>query len=373
MTGEISETGRIAIVLPDLRGGGVERIRLVLASEFLKRGFGVDLVLARVEGELLDDVPDGCRIIDLAAPRLRWIFPALRRYLRSERPQGVLAAMWPLTGIACLAVGTSGVPARLVVSEHNDFRMAPAISPPERVLLRMLGKWIYRPADAVVAVSRGVEESLHECAGLDAGKTRVIYNPLREPSDSPWLADDLPLRAWWHGGGARLLTVGALKRQKAHDVLLRALAALDTHPDSRLIVLGEGSLRSEIHDLAKRLGLADRVRMPGFRSDPFPFMRDADLFVLSSAWEGFGNVLIEAMACGTPVVSTDCPSGPREILADGAHGILVPPGDHAALGAGIDAALRDRPKPEMLKQRAREFSPAGAATAYLTAMFGPRA
>ncbi|HSF94525.1 MAG TPA: glycosyltransferase [Thermohalobaculum sp.] len=370
MTGETSGKGRIAIVLPDLRGGGAERLNLILAREFLDRGFGVDLVLARVEGDLLDDVPDGCRIVDLAAPRLRWVFPALRRYLRSERPLGVLAAMWPLTGIACLAVRTARVPVRLVVSEHNDFRLAPAITSRERFLLRIFGGWIYRPADAVVAVSQGVAESLHRCAGLEAGKTRVIYNPLREPSGGPWPSEDLPLREWWNAGGKRLLTVGALKPQKAHDVLLQALAALDSHPDSRLIVLGEGPLRSETQALAERLGLAARVRLPGFRRDPFPFMSEADLFVLSSSWEGFGNVLIEAMACGTPVVSTDCPSGPSEILANGTYGVLVPPGDPAALASGVDAALCAPPRPELLKQRAREFSPARAATAFLTAMFG---
>ena len=371
MTSKNDEIGRVAIVLPDLRGGGVERVRLILANEFLDLGFSVDLVLARVAGELLGDVPDRCRVIDLAAPRFRSVWPALHKYLRRERPRGVLAAMWPLTGIACFAARTSRVPFKLVVSEHNDFRMAPAITQAERHVLKLLGRWIYEPAAAVVAVSRGVEESLHQCAGLNHNKTRVIYSPFRQPIGGQFLSDDAPLLDWWNGASARLLTVGTLKAQKAHDVLLCALSKLRSHCDARLIILGDGPLRPETEELIVKLRLEDRVRMPGFRLDPFPFMTLADLFVLSSAWEGFGNVLIEAMACGTPVVSTDCPSGPREALADGVYGTLVPPNDPGKLAQAIAEALRRPADAERLKFRSRQFSPRSAAQSYLEAMFGP--
>ena len=365
-------TVKLAILLPDLRGGGVERVRLILASEFLDLGFDVDLVLARVAGELLGDVPDPCRVIDLAAPRSRSIWPALHNYLRRERPRGVLAAMWPLTGIACFAARTSRVPFKLVVSEHNDFRMAPAITQAERHVLKLFGRWIYEPAAAVVAVSRGVEESLHQCAGLNHDKTRVIYNPFRQRSGGQFLSDDAPLLDWWNGGSARLLTVGTLKTQKAHNILLRAIAKLCSDCDARLIILGDGPLRSETEELVVKLQLEDRVRMPGFRLDPFPFMTCADLFVLSSAWEGFGTVLIEAMACGTPVVSTDCPSGPREALADGVYGTLVPPNDPGKLAQGIEEALSKPADAEQLKFRAQQFSPRSAAQSYLEAMFGSK-
>lgn len=368
-TGNVSD--RIALVLPDLRGGGAERVRLLLAAEFLERGLSVDLVLGRVSGELLSDVPEACRIVDLAAPQFRRIWPALHAYLQDARPRAVLAGLWPLTGLTCLAARTSRVPLRLVVSEHSDFRMTPAITRIERHSLKMFGRWIYAPASMVVAVSRGVEESLHQCAGLDSRKTRVIYNPVRQPQGTGFLAEDAHLRDWWTSGGRRLLTVGTLKPQKAHDTLLQALAQLRNHPDARLVILGDGPLRRETETLVAKLGLGGRVRLPGFRNDPFPFFTQADLFVLSSSWEGLGNVLIEAMACGTPVVSTDCPSGPREILADGLYGRLVPPNDPGALARAVETALSERPDVEKLKHRAQQFSPTAAADSYLETLLGP--
>lgn len=364
------EGRRVAILLPDLRLGGVERVRLLLAAEFIKRGLKVDLVLGRASGELLDQVPDGCRQVNLEAPRLRRILPALRDYLKRERPDGMLASVWPLTGIACLALRLSRAPCALVVSEHNDFRLVPAITRFEKSALRLFGPRFYAPASRVIAVSQGVADSLQKCARLGRTKIRVIHNPVRLPNPRPLPAEDQPLLDWWEAGGPRLLTIGSLKRQKAHDVLIRALAALGAYPDALLLILGEGPLRAETERLAAQLGLDQRVWLPGFRVDPDRFLERADLFVLSSSWEGFGNVLVEAMACGTPVVSTDCMSGPREILQDGAFGHLVPPGDPQALAQGIARALAAPTDPERLKRRAGDFTVAAAADAYLEELFG---
>ena len=364
------EGRRIAILLPDLRLGGVERVRLLLANEFIKRGLKVDLLLGQATGDLLNQIPDGCRSVTLDAPRLRWALPALRSYLAREKPAGLLASVWPLTGIACLALRLSRAPCALVVSEHNDLRLVPALTRAEKAMLRLFGPWFYAPASRVIAVSQGVADSLQDCARLRRTKMRVIHNPVRPPNLRPLPAEDQPLIDWWEAGGPRLLTIGSLKPQKAHDVLLRAIAALDSHPNARLMILGEGPLRLETERLAAQLGLDKRVRLPGSRVDPDRFLEKADLFVLSSSWEGFGNVLVEAMACGTPVLSTDCMSGPREILADGALGGLVPPGDPRALAQGIAQALANPSDPTRLKQRAGEFSVATAADAYLEELFG---
>ena len=361
---------RVALVLPDLRGGGAEQVALQLGRAFLDRGLEVDFVLVQAAGELLGERPAASRLVDLGAPRFRSAWLPLHRYLRRERPDCLLPSMWPLTAIACLAARTARIGCRVIASEHTDFRPALEVSATDRAILRRFGRWLYGPAHLVVAVSSGVRDGLRDCVGLGPDRTAVIHNPLRRPSGNLPDRDDLPLFEWWRSAGPSLLTVGNLKPQKAHDVLIRALPAMRAHPDARLIILGDGPLRTETAALVERLGLGDRVRLPGFRTDPFPFMEAADLFVLSSVWEGFGMVLIEALACGTPVVSTDCPSGPREVLADGAYGILTPPGDVEALAEAIDRALGQPADPDRLKRRAEDFSPDRVADAYLAQMFG---
>lgn len=365
----VGEGRRIALLLPDLRGGGAERASITLAGALRGLGCEIDFVLARAGGALMAEVPDGCRIVDLEVVRMRSIVPGLRRYLGCERPDGLIANMWPLTVLSCLALRSCSSRPPLVVAEHTDLRMARAIGRRQRPFLRLAGRWLYRPASAVVAVSAGVRDSLHEAAGLPQEWTRVIHNPLRQPSASGFTAEDADLARWWSEGSPRLLTVGALAPAKAHDVLLRALAGLREHPDARLVILGEGPLRAETEELVSRLGLGERVRLPGFRPDPFPFMRAADLLVLSSAWEGFGLVLIEALACGTPVVSTDCPSGPAEALDHGRFGTLAPPNDPPALAQAIKTALRAPWDAKDLESRARQFAPEEVARQYLDALF----
>lgn len=363
---------RVAIVLPDLRGGGVERVRLSLAEQFLAEGFEVDFVLWHSGGELLADVPARCRVFALGAQRLRdGIVPAVR-YLRRERPDAILAAIWPLSVATVVARALSRHRPRLVVSDHNQLsRQYGGKSRGHRLFLSGSMAAAYRLADARVAVSAGVADDLAELSGMGRDRFTVIHNPLPIRAGVAPASVAAAQAAWGEGGGRRILSVGSLKPQKNHALAIRALARQGDRM-ARLLILGEGHCRGALEALARSEGVADRVFLPGFAADPMPFFHAADLFVLASDYEGFGNVIVEALSCGLPVVATDCPSGPSEILDDGRFGDLVPVGDAEAMARAMTAALGREPDRELLFRRAASFSPENAARAYLSLLFPER-
>lgn len=359
---------KIAIVLPDLRGGGAERMRLQLATEWLTRGYEVDFVLLRRNGDLLQLVPQSSRIINLDILHFRDALLPLRAYLRQQRPSVMLAAMWPLTVVAVAASRLSCTGVRTVVSDHNTLSQSYGYkSPMHRALLQASMALVYPMADIRIAVSKGVAADLSILSGIKQDRFRVIYNPAAAGGTEPGGAD-LPVDlADVHG--PLILTVGTLKDQKNHALLIEAFSLLAPDSDATLCILGEGALRGKLEQLVIQYGLQERVLLPGFQVYPASWYRRADLFVLSSKYEGFGNVIVEALEHGVPVVSTDCPSGPREILCDGKYGRLVPVGDAGALAEAMQAALSESPDRELLKLRARDFSVEKIATEYLDVMF----
>ncbi len=361
--------GRIAILLPDLRGGGVERVRLVLAREFIRLGYSVDFVLRKAGGELLDLVPDTARVINLKSPRVRNLVWPLVRYLRRERPDALLASMWPLTTLAPAAARLAGYKGRVVVSEHNALSVQYRNwGQAHRHMLRLSMAAGYRAADARVAVSAGVADDLAALSGHARDRFRVIYNPVRPPQ-SPTLSEMERTEALWQGPlGSRILSVGSLKAQKNHGLLINAVARMQ-HRTAKLLLLGQGAAEASLRRIAAELEIADRVIFAGFRVDPLPFYATADLFALSSDYEGFGNVIVEALGHGLPVVSTDCPSGPAEILENGRFGRLVPVGDAEALARAMDEALASDHDREALRRRAADFAPEIAASKYLELLF----
>ena len=337
-------TQRLAIFLPSLNGGGAERVMVTLANAFAERGYVVDLVLASAEGPYLDDVSRAVRVIDLHADRVIKAMLPLARYLRRERPQALLSALNHANVVAVLAHWLARVPCRLVASEHTTISVESArVRGLAAKAVYALVPWAYRRADAIVAVSRESATDLERFARLPAGSVQAIYNPFdldrirrlaAEPLDHPWFAPgQLPV----------VLAIGRLTEPKDFPTLIRAFAALRARRSARLLILGEGELRGELEALVQSCGLTpDDVQMPGFVVNPFAYLSRCAVFVLSSRWEGFGNVLVEAMACGAPVVSTDCPSGPREILEDGRWGRLVPVGDVEALAQAIIETLKSQ-------------------------------
>ncbi|MEO4045283.1 glycosyltransferase [Hoeflea sp. CAU 1731] len=354
--------------MPDLRGGGAEKVQIDLAREFNRSGHQIEFVLMQKRGELLTKVEEFFTVVDLGENRIRDLLYSLPRYLRHSRPNVFMAAMWPLTVVAPIAQRLSGHNSMVLVSEHNTLSVQYAnwgwLHRHAQRVSMAIG---YRLADHRVGVSSGVVRDIAALSGLHPEAFDVIYNPVpsrTEPSAEAMYAAE----ALWSGPkGTRIVTVGSMKAQKNHPLLLRAFARLD-RPDARLMFVGDGAERHAVLSLANELGIADQVILVGFQSDPTPFYKTADLFVLSSDYEGFGNVIVEALSCGTPVVSTDCPSGPAEILEKGRHGMLTTPGDPKELSCAIETMLSSTVDREALKRRAAKFSPEIAASQYLELM-----
>lgn len=357
---------RLAFLLPNFVGGGAERVALTLIEGLVERGHQVDLLLAQAVGELLPLVPASVRVTDLKAPRMRHVIWPLARYLRRNRPLGLLALMWPMPVLAVSARFLARSKTRIVTSDHGILSNGYRGKPGTLAALRLTVRLLYPLAEARVTASAAIADDLADLSGLQRQSITVITNPIPVPDS---IISNEDAEAQWEGTDARILTVGSLKPAKNHALLLAAFAELAKSRDARLIILGEGAMREELEQCARRLGIADRVRMPGFRTDPWPYYASADLFVLSSDTEGFGNVLVEAMAAGLPVVSTDC-AGPREVLDGGKYGQLVPIGDASALRAAMEKALDECPDTECLKDQAAQYRPDIASELYRRLLIG---
>jgi glycosyltransferase involved in cell wall biosynthesis len=358
----------IALFLPGLSGGGAERITLLLAEGFAARGLKVDLVVAVGQGPYLDQVPTRVRLIDLGALEPAAKLVALARYLRQHRPPALLSALDHINIAGC-ARRLVGARTRIVLGIHNTMSVHLAGSSGRRGVFRgLLLRAFFRYADDIVAVSQGVANDLVAYTGLAPSRVRVIYNPVVTPElyklaqeeiDHSWLLDrSVPV----------VLAVGRLTAQKDFPTLLRAFAVARRDCPCRLVFLGDGEERSRLEALTRELGVADAVAFLGFVQNPYAWMSRSHVLALSSRWEGLPTVLIEALAVGTPVISTDCPSGPREILADGEFGTLVPVGDVDALGRAIGGTLRVPGDRARLRRRAEAFTLDRAVDNYLDAL-----
>lgn len=360
---------RIAVLLPNLRAGGAERLHLSLANDWLARGFEVEFVLLQPEGELLAQLPPGTHVHALQAPRFRQAIRPLVRYLRHNRPAVLLAAMWPLTSVAVLAARLACGGTRVVISDHSILsRSYAGRGRLHRCFMRLSMAATYGAAAACIGVSGGVARDQAALAGIDPDRVTVIHNPAAlgqfDADATSELPTDLPSLP-----GPLILCVGTLKAVKDHALLVEAFARLPDDLHATLCILGEGELRGALEAQVRGLGLQGRVLLPGYRADPYPYYRQADLFVLSSRHEGFGNVIVEALECGVPVVSTDCPTGPREILQDGRYGRLVPMDDPAAFAAAMAHALQESHDVAALQARASDFLVESISTQYLELLF----
>jgi glycosyltransferase involved in cell wall biosynthesis len=326
-----------------------------LIEGLVDAGVGVDLLLPPgVRPEAVDiGVEVGIHPLDLG--RQDTALSALNRYVHERRPDVLLSNR----------DRASALLARLPMGEppYRVFRVGTDVL--ERTKGKhLLSRWrarrglaeIFSRADGLIGVSEGACSTLRELLrGRRTPPIYRVYSPLdregidrlaQEPVSHPWLAVE---------GPPLVLSVGRLVRTKDHATLLKAFRRVLDRRECRLLILGEGRQRPKLEALIKRLGLGDAVKLPGFVANPFPYMAGADLFVLSSVFEGFGNVLVESLALGTPCVSTDCKSGPREILADGRFGALVPVGDIERLANAIGSALEQAPRSELLRETVARF------------------
>ncbi|QOD11858.1 glycosyltransferase [Psychrobacter sp. 28M-43] len=357
---------KIAIFLPNLKGGGAERVFVNLSNAFVKRGFEVDIILIQECGELLDSLDKEVHIIDLDKKRIRQSFIPLISYLKKNKPDAFITVMWPLTVIGILAFRLSSCNGSVIVSDHNTLSLSTAgFNRLKKAILAKSIKYFYPLADIRLAVSKGVSEDIKHFSGLKNCKIDVIYNPVLIHSENEFLTKPKTERL-------RVINVGSFKTQKNQSLLIKAFAKIAHIIDVELVILGDGPLRTDLEALVQELNLSNYVIFLGFKKDVTAEYIKSDLFVLSSDYEGFGNVLVEAMSVGTPVVSTDCKSGPREILCDGKYGKLVPVNDVDALAQAMLQSLQEEHDVEGLKRRAADFSVDKIASQYLDIMFPER-
>jgi glycosyltransferase involved in cell wall biosynthesis len=355
---------RIAFVVPDLRGGGAERVAVTLVNDLARRGHDVDLLLMQRSGELLELVDQGVRLIDLKAPRARNVPVPLARYLRQERPDVIQLSMWPLTVVGILARLLSGSRARIVISDHAVLsNHVPASVQP---FLRLTTRTFYPQADARVTVSQGAARDLAGISGLPESGFIVIPNPIDFPSK---IERSAAVDALWGSASKHVLTVGHLKAVKNQGFLIQAFSKLPVDLDAALMILGTGPLEDELRRQASELGLEDRVLFPGYAVDPWPFYASADLFVLGSDEESFGNVLVEAQFAGLPIVST-INTGASEVLGGGEFGTLVERGDVDGFARAMEEALRSTKARFGGKERALAISGARSFDRYETLLLG---
>ena len=394
---------RITVLLPSLDGGGAERSMLNLVNAFLKRGREVDLVLCRAKGAYLKNVPSDARFVVLRsaggfggrmgalranigrlgtvmrpvilpskiAPEIEYL-GSLRRYLKERRPDVMLSALTYANLIALWARNQADPQLPVVVSERialsqHCYNQSSRRKWRWRYLPPLVGD-SYPDAQAIISVSNQVADDLSAVAGLNRETITTIYNPVVDdelrsqcaaPLDHPWFAPQSP---------PVILGVGRLAQQKDFSTLIRAFARLRAIREARLVILGEGKQRPLLEALVNNLGLDADVQLPGFVNNPFQFMARAASLVLSSEYEGLPGVLIQALACGCPVVSTACPGGSAEILCEGEYGPLVPVGDDVALCEAIESVLDHPLEKRELMERAEQFSTDCAAEQYLSVL-----
>lgn len=351
----------IALFLPALNDGGAERVFVNLAGALARKNHAVDLLVVKKEGPYLAQVSPQVRVIELGGRGMLRSFWPLVGYLRQHGPRVLFSAL-PGPNLVALAAKILS-PTRVIITQHMHISGDMAIARKLRTKIRALCmRFFYRFADGFMCVSEGLADDFARHTGVRRNRITVIHNPVYDP-DILQRAKEDPHHPWFEERAAPvLLSVGRLAPPKDYETILNAIMDLPV----RLIVLGEGPLRSHLEGMIKKLGLQDRVDLPGFAENPYAYMARADLLVHSTHFEGFGNVLVEALAVGTPVVATDCPSGPAEILEQGRWGKLVPVGDPVAMRRAIQATLET---PEIdkigLRQRAQYFSIERAAEQYL--------
>jgi len=341
---------------------------VTLANAIAARGFTVDMVVAAARGPYLKELSPAVRLVDLRAERVVSALMPLIRYLCSERPVAMLSAMSHANTIALVARGLSGVSTRVVVSERGtisgEYKLAKGVIP--HLIYKLLPA-IYRTADGICTVSEGASLDLAKFARIPVHKISTIYNPFdlklienraQQPLVHPWFLTGQP---------PVIMAIGRLNEAKDFPVLIRAFSRLRESHTARLLILGEGEMRPSLEEQVAECGLSqDELQMPGFVDNPYAYLARCALFVLSSRREGLPGSLIEAMACGTPVISTDCPSGPVEILEKGRWGSLVSVGDEQGLAEAM-AAMLDTPRDQLpdVRQRAKDFDQERAVEAYL--------
>lgn len=355
----------IAIFIRDLDGGGAQRVVINLLQGMIEQGIIPDLILSSVTGSFLNQVPPEVRIINLNSKTVMASIPALTKYLIQVKPKALISHLHSNNVASIISRDLARVSTRLLLVSHTNFSLEKLSLPKKAKLLPTLMKFLYRRSATLIAVSQGAARNLEDELNFKKNVVKTLYNPVisknifdkaNEHVEHPWLQPKQP---------PVFLTVGRLIKDKDHKNLIKAFAYLRSKHIAKLIILGEGDFQNELKALTKELGVETDVDIPGFVSNPYAYMSKASGFVLTSLHEALPTVLIEAMACGCSIISTDCPYGPREILDNGKYGLLIPLQDPVKLAEAMEYILDNPVDKAILLKRAHEFSIESIVNQYL--------
>jgi glycosyltransferase involved in cell wall biosynthesis len=337
--------GRLGFFLPTLQAGGTERTFVNLAVDFFAAGYTVDIVLKDKKGEFLAELPPGIQVLDLKASRMIAAIPGLTCYIRAEKPHALISGLelpnliLVLSKMLARSHSRTIVTIRSMVSKHHRYFL------PTRSLERLAMRSIYPLADYMVAVSNRAAQDFSNYVGVTGEKIKVIYNPVLTPQFYHKAGEELEHPWFTPGSPPVILGVGRLSQVKDFATLIRAFELVQKQLAARLLILGEGPQRVEMESLIAQFGLDSVIQLPGFEPNPYPYFRKSAVFVLSSLYDASPNVLVEALACGCPVVSTACPGGAAELIGYGKYGQLTPVGDHQVMAEAVLHVLRGAPRP----------------------------
>jgi glycosyltransferase involved in cell wall biosynthesis len=359
-----AKRGPVAIFVPSVRGGGAERAMLIFGQEMIARGFSVDLVTTSLEGALVDSIPKGISVVDLQSSKTVLALPKLVKYLKARRPVAIYATIINANTVAATAAFLANLNIPVIVREATVPISSRKVSIFQWLTFKAL-PFVYRFADGVIAVSQGVADELAMIMPGLVDRIRVIPTPVVS-HDVLRLGDAEVVHPWFVNKTTPVIVSAArLERHKGFCTLVEAFAKLRKTTRARLVILGDGGERERIVERARALGVQSDVDLLGFKKNPFPYMRHADAFVLASEYEGLPNVLVQAMAFGTPIVATDCKSGPAEILCQGRFGSLVPVGDTEALSKALADAIKLPKQVEAMEYARYTYGAQSATEAYL--------
>lgn len=332
----------IVFLQPNFRAAGVEKVNILLANEMHKQGHDVSFMVFKKQGEFLRLLNPSIEVININVSRALFSFPSLLALLLKSKAC-VISPYISLSTLAVFAKAFTFSKASIIVCEHSTLSRITNVkgSWKDRLLVK-LSRFVYRRADGVVAVSQGVADDLVMLTGIDSSRIQVLYNPVIY-DDLLEKATEIPSHKWLISRELPVfMGAGRLDVAKNFPLLISAFAQVVRVKDARLLILGEGSLRTQLEKQINQLGLQEKCDLVGFVDNPYSYMAHADVFVLSSDFEGLPTVVIEALACNTPVVSTDCPSGASDILENGKWGRLVPVGDQKALAQAMLDSLSEK-------------------------------
>jgi glycosyltransferase involved in cell wall biosynthesis len=346
---------KVSFLVPTLAGGGAERVVQTILRKIDRSSFEPALILFERKIDSLGGLPEDIKIKVLKDDGNRWsVLFRLIRLLRQDPPEVLVSFLWYPNALALLTRFAAGRGLKVIVSERvASFHLGVTIG---SIMRNLVIKWLYPKADLIIVPAQAMADDV---SAAPRERVVVIHNPVDishvtalsvGEADHPWFGGDLPL----------IIGIGRLGRQKGFDYLIRAVALLrENGVPCRLAILGDGPERGNLKSLIEQSGLREAVVLLGFQQNPYTYLARSTVFVLSSLYEGFPNVLLEALSLGVPSVATRCPTGPEEIITDGVNGLLVSPADEKALAAALERLLRDRALRERLgtagKERAKDF------------------